>query len=636
MIKKISLSVLLLISLLFLNTSCDDYLDVNNNVDGPTYIDGYLYLAGIEQSYQGMYYDVRATGPLTQMMSVTNKTSTGTSFQSFASNYYPNASDNGGELWRMVYWLQGVNLENMINQSVANSNWTLAGIGYAIKAFSWDQLTKINGEAPMKEAFEKNRFSFDYDYQYDIYPQVRKWAYLAIKYLQMEDKSIYGTTISANDYIYSGDKAKWIKFAYGVLARNFISLSCKSDFVTAGYADSVIYCAGLSFASISDDATLSVAGGGATAKLSAYNNFWGTNRLNLSYDFLQHEYAVQVMTGTVPQYDETTGNKISSAVNAYYPYELAAKQIICDTAMFTATGHYDPRVAVKLGTTDDPNYNNTTNIKLIKKRKYYGGSFTSAVGSIGTAPSFYGRTDISSYTGTVHDGAGRWLYRDDAPYILMTYSEMCFDVAEAYWKKAMKTEALAAFKLGVKADLDFSAKYISVGTTGYAIGGDKIAKSTFTTAAAEYAAGPFVDGLAEADFTLSHIMMQKWVALYPWGACEAWVDMRKYQYDISYTGGYPSSGNGWDISSVNQKWDSDDSKVYKGFFLAPAQVQGRKTTYNSLNLGSPCYRLRPRYNSEYMWNIPALQGLKPIAGTATNYQCSIPWFAYPGDMPTSK
>jgi hypothetical protein len=33
--------------------------------------------------------------------------------------------------------------------------------------------------------------------------------------------------------------------------------------------------------------------------------------------------------------------------------------------------------------------------------------------------------------------------------------------------------------------------------------------------AAEYAAGPYVDGLTEADFSLSHIMMQKWVALYP-------------------------------------------------------------------------------------------------------------------------
>ncbi len=61
--------------------------------------------------------------------------------------------DAGGEVWRMVYWNQGMNLENLINQSVEAQDWTLAGIGYAMKAFSWDMMTKIHGELPMKQAF---------------------------------------------------------------------------------------------------------------------------------------------------------------------------------------------------------------------------------------------------------------------------------------------------------------------------------------------------------------------------------------------------------------------------------------------------------------------------------------------------
>ena len=151
----------------------------------------------------------------------------------------------------------------------------------------------------------------------------------------------------------------------------------------------------------------------------------------------------------------------------------------------------------------------------------------------------------------------------------------------------------------------------------------------------QYKAGPFVDGLTEANLTLSHIMMQKWVALYPWGACEAWVDMRKYHYDISYTGDYPSDGNGWSLTTLTQKWDSDPTKVYKGLYLYPAQVQHRKVAYSVFNEGSPCFRIRPRYNSEYMWNKPSLEKLKPISGMAGNYQCSIPWFAYPGDYPAT-
>lgn len=107
-------------------TSCDDYLDVNKNTDAPDYVEGYLYLAGIQQAYQGIYWDIRAIGPLTQMMGTS-------SYTNFANHYYTKASDAGGEAWRMVYWNQGMNLENMINQSVEAENWTLAGIGLAMK-----------------------------------------------------------------------------------------------------------------------------------------------------------------------------------------------------------------------------------------------------------------------------------------------------------------------------------------------------------------------------------------------------------------------------------------------------------------------------------------------------------------------
>ncbi|MDP3003135.1 MAG: SusD/RagB family nutrient-binding outer membrane lipoprotein [Bacteroidales bacterium] len=623
MIKKISFSVVLLTFLLFMITSCEKYLDVNKNMDAPAYVDGYLYLAGIIQAYNGMYYDVRATGGLTQMLG------TG-SYTTFATHYYSAGSDAGGEMWRFVYWLQGMNLENMINQSVKNEEWTLAGIGYAIKAFSWDQMTKHHGELILKDAFVPGLLSHRYDYQDTIYTAVRGWAYKAIEYLEKEDNKSYGTKISGNDYIYGGDKAKWIKFAYGVIVRNLASLSNKTNF-TAAYAPELITCANKSLASSLDDATVKTGGGGAAAAQSAYNNFWGTTRVNLSYVYWQHEYAVQVFTGTVPRYDQATSNKIPIAGNTYYPYELAAKQIICDTITTTTTGNYDPRVAVKLATVDDPTYDYMSNINRIKRRKYYGGSFTGTAGPIGTAPSVYGRNASSS---TTLDGKGRWLFRDDAPYILMTCAEIKFCLAEAYWKLGQKLEAFTAFKAGVRADLDFTANYISPGTAGKAEGGDKITKTTFTTLASQYAAGPYVDGLAPVDFSLSHIMMQKWIALYPWGAEEAWVDMRKYHYDIAYTGDYPSSGNGWDLSSVTQKWDTDPTKVYKGLYLSPAQVQNRKSAYNTFNGGSPCYRIRPRYNSEYMWNKPSLDLLKPIAGTADNYQTSIPWFAYPGDMPT--
>jgi hypothetical protein len=410
--------------------------------------------------------------------------------------------------------------------------------------------------------------------------------------------------------------------------RNLSSLSNKNDFVSK-YAPELIAAAQKSFQTSDDDATLSIAGGSASAPYGDYNNFWGTSRTNLSYTYWQHEFAVELFTGTVPKYNESTGEKIHTGTNPYYPFELEPEQIITDT-LHDVPGHYDPRVAVKLGTTSFPNYDYIDNADSVKSYKFYGGSFTGTTGSVGTAPSFYGR-NASSLTTT--DGIGRWLYRDDAPYILTTCAEIKFCMAEAYWKMNDKDAAFQAFKDGVQADMDFTQKYIYPGKAGSATGGDKITKSLFNSLASEYVAGPYVDQLSMGDFSLSHIMMQKWVALYPWGAPEAWVDMRKYHYDIKYSGEYPTNGDGWTDVRIDQKWDSDPTKVYKGLYLAPAQVEGRKSAYNENNNGSPEYRLRPRYNSEYMWNQDPLSALKPISGTAPNYQCSIPWFAYPAEMP---
>ncbi|MFV0607121.1 MAG: SusD/RagB family nutrient-binding outer membrane lipoprotein, partial [Niabella sp.] len=406
--------LLYIFALVLLSTGCEKYLDVNKNVDAPDNVEGYLYLANITQQYQGVYWDIRAIGALPQMVGTV-------SYTSFANNYYTLGSDAGGEIWRMVYWNQGMNLENLINQSVAAEDWTLAGIGYAIKAFSWDILTKYHAELPMKDAFVPGLLSHDYDYQSDIYPQVREWAYKAVEMLEKPDAHEYGTKITANDYIYGGDKSKWIKFAYAVVVRNLASLSNKSNF-TADYAQELIDAANKSFQSSDDDATVSIAGGSQSAPFSAYNNFWGTARGNLSWNYFQHEYAVQVFTGTVPKYDNTTGLKTPVPNNTYHPYELAANQIITDTLVDIA-GHYDPRVAVKLATISNPNYLNLGNADSVKKYQYFGGSFTSRGGSIGSAPSFYGRNATSLFSGTVNDGIGRWLYRDNAPYILTTCAE---------------------------------------------------------------------------------------------------------------------------------------------------------------------------------------------------------------------
>ena len=315
-----------------------------------------------------------------------------------------------------------------------------------------------------------------------------------------------------------------------------------------------------------------------------------------------------------------------------YVYKPADKQYITDT-IHSAAGHYDPRLAAMLCTTDDPSHSSMGDRKAVMSRNYYGGGFTGASGPIGTAPSLYD-LPISVTVNITNAGTGRWLFRDNAPYVLMTASEIQFCAAEAYWMMGDKPNALSRFNDAVSLDMDFVVKYLTPGTVNSSGGGgDKITAALFKTLAGEYLAGPYVGQLTTSTLTLSHIMMQKYVALWPWGGLETWTDLRKCMYDISYSGDYPSNGNGWTNTTLNQKWDTDASKIYKGFYLPSAQVQSRFGSFSIRNLGSPSFRIRPRYNSEYMWNLSALDGLKPIKGTDDRYSCSIPWFAYPGDMP---
>ena len=629
--KKIFAGIMMLAAVAF--TSCQEWLDVNKNIDTPDYVEATLYLSGIQQSMQGLYWDIRATGPITQYMGTD-------SYTTFAAHRYTTGSDAGGEMWRMVYWNMGMNLENFINQSVEAEHWTLAGIGYAMKAFAWDAMTKYHGDLPLDDAFVEGLLEHDYDYQDYIYEKVKEWADTAIEYLTMEDSYPYGAKLTLNDWIYGGDKDKWIKFCYAVKIRQLSSLVQKPNFNTELALELVSY-ADKTFQSPADDATLSVEGGGQDAPASGYNNFWCPRRGNLSSSYWQHRYPVQVMTGTVPAYDEN-GNKIlvenHNDVDPRYKYVLAEKQIITDTNVM-AEGHYDPRAVVKLATTSDPLFENTENLDVIKRHEFYGGGLTGRASDVAgiNAPYFYGREVTTN--SSILDGIGRWIYREDAPYIMMTSAEVKFCIAEAYFRMGDKANALTWWKAAIADDMEFTAKYIYTGkaadNANSVSGGDKISKAVFNKAAAEYLAGPFVEGVTVDDLTLSHIMMQKFVALFPWGANETWVDQRKVFYDVNYTGDYPYNGNGWNRTQVDYKNDNDPTKVYQGFYLYPARVEGYKSSYSSTwNLeGAPCFRVPPRFNSEYMWNKPSLRQLKPISGMTPYYQCSIPWFCYPNGYP---
>ncbi|MGL6268286.1 MAG: SusD/RagB family nutrient-binding outer membrane lipoprotein, partial [Chitinophagaceae bacterium] len=169
------------------------------------------------------------------------------------------ASDLLGSVWAMHYFGMGQNLNRMIDWSKEEKKWDYAGVGYAIRAWSWLMLTESYGEVIMTEAFNTSQLVFNYNEQPQVYDTVRIIARLALEYLDKTGDGVSQANLAKGDqYFYNGDVAKWKKFVYAVLARSYHHLSNKASY----NADSVIKYATLSILTNGDNATAKFANSG--------------------------------------------------------------------------------------------------------------------------------------------------------------------------------------------------------------------------------------------------------------------------------------------------------------------------------------------------------------------------------------
>ncbi|MDO8928396.1 MAG: SusD/RagB family nutrient-binding outer membrane lipoprotein, partial [Bacteroidota bacterium] len=265
--KKIIFSLLIGV-MLIISSGCEDWLDVNKNPNGPEKVTAYLYLGAMEQQLSlSMQWDARMLAYYTQ------------NFAYYSTNYAydrqgtPAWTSDMAEHWRAVYWKLGINLTDMITISEKEERWDLAGIGYAIQAWGWQMLTDMHGPVIYKEAFKPGLYTFAYDEQQLVYEEVVKICEKAIANLNRYDGSVSAKFAGKGDQIYAGNRLKWKKFTYGLLAINMSHLSNKSALYKPekimAYVDSA-------FTSNADNALIGFAG-----SVSADASFFGPMRGNL-------------------------------------------------------------------------------------------------------------------------------------------------------------------------------------------------------------------------------------------------------------------------------------------------------------------------------------------------------------------
>src|SRR5437763_11094792 len=125
-------------------------------------------------------------------------------------------SDNTGAIWGTVYFGQGGNVNRMIEWGTEDQRWDYVGIGWAIRAWGWLELTNQYGDAILKEAFRQNQSQFHYDTQPEFYDSVRVICFRALSYLNRTDGNMGQKFAEADAYFNQGDLNKWKKFVYGI------------------------------------------------------------------------------------------------------------------------------------------------------------------------------------------------------------------------------------------------------------------------------------------------------------------------------------------------------------------------------------------------------------------------------------
>lgn len=548
--KKYNSSLVAFIFTLILISGCKKYLNINADPASPQDPSLASVLPPVTSVMsRTMIFDGRFVGQYIQNWSSTAGT----------ENYDVHGGNAGGsganQLWRDFYTVQGTAINLIIKKGILEEKWDYVGAALALRAWGLQSTTDYFGEMPYRQAWEDNRVYFEYDNQEYIYKAVDSLCRKAIEYLSRTDGKVNQADMARGDQVYNGDRTKWIKFVYGIRARNWHHLSNKPEY----NPDSVIAFVDRSMVSNADNFLVR-----HTASRNDDSNPLGPARDNLSVR-RQSRFIVQLLDGTT-----LTGSSIRQ--------------------------NRDPRLSRMLSVSPDTTTTNTNMTTLNGGYRYLIPSSGYTIGAAGTASFRQAPSTLWGDSAIVNPGinnftasTGKYLFRNQALFPIMTYFELQFIKAEALLRKGGNSAlAHTSYLNGISGHMDFVN---SINSSASGVTQITSAERTAYLTSAAVRQNP-------AELTLSDIMLQKYIADFGWNFIESWCDMRRYHYfDLDPATGLP---------------------VYRGYAIP---------VFSSNNLGpKPAYRFRPTNFSEFDWN---LDELRKIGATNQDYHTYEMWFSKP-------
>lgn len=210
---------LLIVSLSML-TSCQEFLDINEDPNNPVDVAEPQILGGIIANFS---YEVLGGYPVR----VTNTWVQQTAYNAVLPHYgiYDLDENAVNNLWTYFSYTDVMqNCQVLIEKAERNASYDYAGIARVILAWNMSIITDLFNNAPYSQAWQQATYPFPvYDSQESIYENIQVLLDDAIANFDREDKM--APFVGAEDFVYGGDIDKWRKTAHLLKARFYLRLA---------------------------------------------------------------------------------------------------------------------------------------------------------------------------------------------------------------------------------------------------------------------------------------------------------------------------------------------------------------------------------------------------------------------------
>lgn len=395
--RKYLKTKLLFVVTLFLCTSCENYLDVNDDPNLPTSVPAHSRLIGAITTSNGasMWRGSREVAAVTQYASTALTTGSNINAETwrFTASYF---------FWQNAYVFTMPNCVDLIVQGEQEGNPHFVGAGKTLLALNYGMLTDQYGAIVVDDYYNGTsqiNLTPTFNTQEEVYQKIQQLLDEAIVAFDNPDNKT-PLNFSGGDIMYQGDVAKWRRFAWSLKARYMNHLSKKD-----GLYD-------------------------AQKIIEACEN--GFNADGMDAEFAYLEGAQQ--TDENPWYSWGGFTSVDPLNNRYFTWTQFFVDLLLNLPV-TETDYQDPRIShIMSPAPSDGEYRGLR-------------AGLGLAGGQGGSGQF---TDVEDYGQFKNSG---FYTRATSPFPFITYSEVKLIEAEARLRSGDAAGALAAYEEGVKANM---------------------------------------------------------------------------------------------------------------------------------------------------------------------------------------